>query len=173
MKKWLILLLICSGCNRSDTAAQPAQTGQVEQAFDLLHKSKQEALAMMGVTKEDLVAVRMEKGRMMKGGTYEINREEYENKHLYLRLYFSEENDITGYGIHFYYSADTNGASYRPDYEKLEALIKEKCTGPDESTAMYLTADGANIQLKSGTHLKTPLSDDTDSINFHLWEYPA
>ncbi|MBQ7064858.1 MAG: hypothetical protein IJM90_08220 [Firmicutes bacterium] len=146
---------------------------RIEHVFDLLHKSKEEAMAMMGVTQDDLVVARMEKGPRMAGGIYEINREEYENKSLYLRLYYSDEQDITGYWIHFYYSEDTNGASYRPDYEKLEALVTERSSVHNEM-GWRTTPDGQYVLLGLSGHqnLQTPLSDDTECIIFRLWEDP-
>ncbi len=165
MKKYIsiliVLLLLCAGC--AGTAPKAAETGKIEQVFELYQKTKQEALNLMGIKAEELVAASKEPG-----ANYVADREEYENENLYLRLYFMEDEKVFGYQIRFYYPT---GDKYKTDYDRLKAIVEEHCTSTDGGN-IYTMKDGAMVRIALFQGEKTDTSGAANGLIFRLWKQP-
>ena len=92
-----------------------------------------------------------------------------ETLHLYLRLYFMDDEIVFGYQIRFYYES---GVNFQSDYDKVKALVEERCTKSDSPNPVYTMEDGAVVRFALFDSEKTALSDTTSGINFQLWKQP-
>ena len=171
-RKWLsavlaaVCLIFVVGCVTNPVRSSPADVKPLEHIQDLYQMTKTEALKTMGLTTDDLVADREEKGP-----GYTLQREDYSSKAIDLRLYLTADKKVAAYQVNIWYDqADL----MRTDYDKLHDELVSQYGGSVQQDS-FITKENAEITLGVGAD---PTETNTSApqryyIHYQFWKAPA